>query len=101
MAKKLTTANFNEEVLQSDKPVLVDFWATWCMPCKMLAPTLEELSSESTDFVVGKVDIDENPELAQQYRIMSIPTLLVFKNGKVTASAVGVQSKAAILNMLK
>ena len=67
----------------------------------MLAPTLEELSSESTDFVVGKVDIDENPELAQQYRIMSIPTLLVFKNGKVTASAVGVQSKAAILNMLK
>ena len=101
MAKKLTTANFNEEVLQSDKPVLVDFWATWCMPCKMLAPTLEALSSESTDFVVGKVDIDENPELAQQYRIMSIPTLLVFKNGKVTASAVGVQSKAAILNMLK
>ena len=101
MAKKLTTANFNEEVLQSDKPVLVDFWATWCMPCIMLAPTLEELSSESTDFVVGKVDIDENPELAQQYRIMSIPTLLVFKNGKVTASAVGVQSKAAILNMLK
>ena len=101
MAKKLTTAYFNEEVLQSDKPVLVDFWATWCMPCKMLAPTLEELSSESTDFVVGKVDIDENPELAQQYRIMSIPTLLVFKNGKVTASAVGVQSKAAILNMLK
>ena len=101
MAKKLTIANFNEEVLQSDKPVLVDFWATWCMPCKMLAPTLEELSSESTDFVVGKVDIDENPELAQQYRIMSIPTLLVFKNGKVTASAVGVQSKAAILNMLK
>ena len=101
MAKKLTTANFNEEVLQSDKPVLVDFWATQCMPCKMLAPTLEELSSESTDFVVGKVDIDENPELAQQYRIMSIPTLLVFKNGKVTASAVGVQSIAAILIMLK
>ena len=101
MAKTFTTANFNEEVLNSDKPVLVDFWATWCMPCKMLAPILEDISKEATDFVVGKVDIDQNPELAQQYRVMSIPTLLVFKNGKVTASAVGVQSKNAILNLLK
>lgn len=101
MAKIFTTANFNNEVLNSDKPVLVDFWATWCMPCKMLAPILEDISENATDFVVGKVDVDENPELAQQYRVMSIPTLLVFKNGKVTASAVGVQSKNAILNLLK
>lgn len=101
MAKIFTTANFNNEVLNSDKPVLVDFWATWCMPCKMLAPILEDISKDATDFVVGKVDVDANPELAQQYRVMSIPTLLVFKNGKVTASAVGVQSKNAILNLLK
>lgn len=101
MAKTFTTANFNEEVLNSDKPVLVDFWATWCMPCKMLAPIIEDLAKDATDFVVGKVDIDQNPELAQQYRVMSIPTLLVFKNGKVTASAVGVQSKNALLNLLK
>lgn len=101
MAKTFTTANFNEEVLHSDKPVLVDFWATWCMPCKMLAPIIEDLAKDATDFVVGKVDIDQNPELAQQYRVMSIPTLLVFKNGKVTASAVGVQSKNALLNLLK
>ena len=101
MANIFTTANFENEVLNSDIPVLVDFWATWCMPCKMLAPTIEELAKEANGYKVGKVDIDKDPELAQKYRIMSIPTVLVFKNGKVAASAVGLQSKAKLLSMLK
>ncbi len=101
MANIFTTANFESEVLNSDVPVLVDFWATWCMPCKMLAPTIEELAAQADGYKVGKVDIDKDPELAQKYRIMSIPTVLVFKNGKVSASAVGLQSKAKLLAMLK
>lgn len=101
MANIFTTANFENEVLNSDVPVLVDFWATWCMPCKMLAPTIEELAKEADGYKVGKVDVDKEPELAQKYRIMSIPTVLVFKNGKVAASMVGLQSKAKLLSMLK
>lgn len=101
MANIFTTANFEKEVLNSEVPVLVDFWATWCMPCKMLAPTIEELAKEANGYKVGKVDIDKDPELAQKYRIMSIPTVLVFKNGKVAATSVGLQSKAKLQAMLK
>lgn len=101
MANVFTTENFEKEVLQSDVPVLVDFWATWCMPCKMLAPVIEEIAAEADGYKVGKVDVDQEPELAQKYRIMSIPSILVFKNGKVAASTVGVQPKAALKELLK
>lgn len=98
----LTEENFEQEVLKSDKPVLVDFWATWCGPCKMLAPTIEQIAEEMQGTAkVGKVDIDAQPALAAQFRISSIPTLMVFENGKVKASAVGVRSKAMIEDMLK
>ena len=97
----LTKENFAQEVLQSDKPVLVDFWATWCGPCRMVAPVLEEIADERTDIKVGKVNVDEQPDLAGQYRVMSIPTLLVFKGGKVVANSVGVQSKKAVLDMVE
>ena len=100
MANVFTTENFEKEVLQSDVPVLVDFWATWCMPCKMLAPVIEEIAAEADGYKVGKVDVDQEPELAQKYRIMSIPSILVFKDGKVAASTVGVQPKAALKELL-
>ena len=100
MANVFTTENFEKEVLQSDVPVLVDFWATWCMPCKMLAPVIEEIAAEADGYKVGKVDVDQEPELAQKYRIMSIPSILVFKNGKFAASTVGVQPKAAHKELL-
>lgn len=100
MANVFTTENFEKEVLQSDVPVLVDFWATWCMPCKMLAPVIEEIAAEADGYKVGKVDVDQEPELAQKYRIMSVPSILVFKNGKVAASTVGVQPKAALKELL-
>ena len=93
MAKAFTTANFNEEVLQSNVPVLVDFWATWCMPCKMLAPVIDELAAEADGYKVGKIDVDQEPELARQYRVMSIPTFLVFKDGEVVKRDMGVMSK--------
>jgi len=99
MAKAFTTANFNEEVLQSEVPVLVDFWATWCAPCRMLGPVIDELAEEG--YKVGKVNVDEEPELAKEYNVMSIPTVLVFKNGKVTASSVGVQPKETLEDMVK
>ncbi len=98
----LTEQNFRQEVLNSEKPVLVDFWATWCGPCKMLAPTISQIADEQEGIVkVGKVDIDQQPQLAAQYGISSIPTLIVFKNGKVAASSVGVRSKGMIEDMLK
>lgn len=98
----LTEQNFQQEVLNSEKPVLVDFWATWCGPCKMLAPTISQIADEQEGIVkVGKVDIDQQPQLAAQYGISSIPTLIVFKNGKVAASSVGVRSKGMIEDMLK
>ena len=93
MAKAFTTANFNEEDLQSNVPVLVDFWATWCMPCKMLAPVIDELAAEADGYKVGKIDVDQEPELARQYRVMSIPTFLVFKDGEVVKRDMGVMSK--------
>ncbi len=98
----LTQQNFEEEVLKSDKPVLVDFWATWCGPCKMLAPTIAQIAEEQEGVVkVGKVDIDEQPDLAARFRISSIPTLMVFENGKIKGSAVGVRPKSIIEDMLK
>lgn len=94
--------NFQQEVLASDKPVLVDFWASWCMPCRMLSPMVDAIAEELAGKVkVCKVNVDEQPELAEQYRVMSIPTLLVFKEGRLVDSSVGVKPKAAILNMLK
>ena len=101
MAKEIMTAEFNDFINQ-DKPVLVDFWAPWCGPCRMLAPVLEEFSAEQADAVaVGKVDVDKNPELAKQFRVMSIPTLILFKDGKVIDQKLGFMQKAALEDMIK
>lgn len=96
----VTEANFDSQVLQADKPVLVDFWATWCGPCQMQAPILEELVKERDDVIIAKVDVDQNPNLAQKYRVMSIPMLAVFKNGQPVVSAVGLQNKVTLNEML-
>ena len=96
----LTKDNFAQEVLSSDKPVLVDFWAEWCGPCVGLAPTIEEIAREQSTVKVGKVNVDNEPELARQYRIMSIPTLIVFRNGEPVRREVGGKSKEEILEMV-
>ena len=100
MSKNVTLENFDQEVLHSDKTVLLDFWATWCGPCRMVAPILEEIAAERPDIKVCKVNVDEQPELASRYRIMSIPTLMVVKNGQVVNQAVGARPKSQILSML-
>jgi thioredoxin 1 len=101
MPLTITKQNFETEVLNSGKTVLIDFWAPWCGPCRMLEPTIDEISRTAPeDVVVGKINIDEEPELASQYGVMSIPTLIVFKNGEVSSKAVGVRPKDAILDML-
>ena len=92
--------NFQEVVLNSDKPVLVDFWASWCGPCRMVAPILEEIANERSDVKVCKVNVDEEPELAGRYNVMSIPTLLVVKEGQVVNQAVGARPKSQILSLL-
>ncbi len=96
----LTEENFEQEVMKSDKPVLVDFWATWCGPCQMLTPVIEELADEVTNAKICKVNVDEQPELAAQYSVMSIPTLIVIKDGKVTNKSVGAIPKESILALI-
>ena len=93
--------NFQEEVLQSPKPVLVDFWASWCGPCRMVAPIVEEIAEELEHIKVVKVNVDEEPELAARYQIMSIPTLMVFKNGQIVNQALGALPKNQILDLLE
>ncbi len=100
-AIKITKQNFEQEVLQSDQPVLVDFWAEWCAPCKMLLPVIEQLAEEVTDAKICKVNVDNDPELARQFKVMTIPTLLLFKNGEVVQQSIGVKPKEEILEMLK
>lgn len=97
----LTSKNFKEIIENSDKPVLVDFWASWCGPCQMLGPIIEELDAKLTDVLVAKVDVDEEQSLAMEYKVASIPTLLLFKNGQPAERMVGFHDKDEILEMLK
>ena len=97
----ITKDNFENEVLKSDVPVLVDFWASWCGPCRMMSPIVDQIAEEVTDCKVGKINVDEEGELAQQFGIMSIPTLLLFRDGKVANQSVGVRDKAFVIDMIK
>ncbi len=96
----ITKENFESEVLKSTKPVLLDFWASWCGPCRMLSPIVDEIAEENDNIKVGKVNVDEQPELAQALKVMSIPMLAVVKDGKVTNTSVGYKAKAAVLALL-
>ncbi len=101
MAMKITKDNFEQEVMKADVPVLIDFWASWCGPCRMVGPIIDEISEEAAGkFKVGKINVDEEPELASAFKVMSIPTLMVVKGGKIVTTEVGAKNKAAILNML-
>ena len=100
-AVNINLNNFSSEVLNSDKPVLLDFWAPWCGPCRMVVPMVEQIAEERPDIKVGKINIDEEFELANQFGIMSIPTLMVVKEGKIVKKAMGARPKQAILQMLQ
>ena len=92
--------NFHNEIMNSDKPVLLDFWAPWCGPCRMVVPIIEEIARERSDIKVGKINVDENPELAGQFGVMSIPTLVVMKDGRIVNRSMGEKPKNAIIAML-
>ena len=96
----ITRNNFQNEIINSDKPVLLDFWAPWCGPCRMVGSILEEIAGERSDIKIGKINVDEQPELASQFRVMSIPTLIVIKDGKIVNQSMGAKPKNAILAML-
>lgn len=97
----LNKDNFQKEVMEESKVVLIDFWASWCGPCRMLSPIVDEIAEENQNIKVCKVNVDEEPELAQQFRVMSIPTLVVMKDGNIHNTSIGVQPKAAILDMVR
>lgn len=97
----VTKESFEREVLKSDIPVLVDFWATWCGPCRALGPILEEVAKETASAKIVKVNVDEEPELASEFRIMSIPTIIVFKDGKIVNKSVGLLQKNEVLDLIK
>ena len=97
----ITKNNFEAEVLHSDKPVLLDFWASWCGPCRMLSPIVDQVAEERPDVKVGKVNVDEQPQLAAQFGVQSIPTLIVFKNGQAVGQSLGAKPKAAVLDLLR
>lgn len=100
-ALKITKENFEQEVMQSDIPVLIDFWAPWCGPCQMFSPVIEEIADEVSTTKICKINIDEDSELASKFQVMSIPTLVFLKEGKVVSTTLGVQSKISVLQMIK
>ena len=101
MITTITKDNFEKEIVKADKPVLVDFWASWCGPCRMLSPTIDEIAEEHSEIKVCKINIDDEAELAIRHGVMSVPTLMIFKNGEIAQTAVGVRPKDEILDLLK